>query len=721
MQRRPTATLLSIGAKPGTDKGVIVGTVSYMSPEQAEGRPVDGRSDIFSFGAVLYEMVTGRKAFQGDTRLSTLSAILRDEPKSASQIVRDVPKELERVLARCLRKDAGRRFQHMADVKVALEELKEESESARLPTASLAQHDARGAWRRRLIWAGGLLSVLVVAALTVWFLRTSARSPATDLTAVPLTTYPGSEDSPSFSPDGTQVAFSWNGGSGDNLDIYLKLVGPGPPPLRLTSHAANDSNPAWSPDGRFIAFKRSLPGGRNLVQLIAPTGGPERTVGVGQVSPIQRIPSSIAWTPDGRSLLIIHQDGPDRPEGVFLLPLDGHEKRRLTSPPPGQWDAFPALSPDGRTLVFSRGNGIFMVPLSSDLRPQGAPKTIMSDTVADGLAWTVDGRDVIAGTVSNSGGGTRNLWRIAADGSRAPQRLSVGNECGSPAVSAQGGLAYACTTTDSNVWRLDLDRAAAAPVRLISSTWQDHSGQFSPDGTKIAFYSTRSGNPEIWVCNRDGTNAVQVTSLGGPPLGTPRWSPDGERIVFDSSLNRGQWGIYVVAASGGRPVALTDASSFNAIPSWSHDGKQIYFCSDRGGTREIWRMPAQGGEAVQVTHKGALAALESANGEFVYYTKSDEGTEGLWKAAVEGGEETQVLDSVVPNRGFAVADDGIYFVTGTAPYTLRFLSFRTGRQRTLAKLDDHIIYLNLSPDGKSILYTQNERAGSDLMLVEHFR
>ena len=525
---------------------------------------------------------------------------------------------------------------------------------------------------------------------------------------------------------GTQVAFSWNGGSGDNLDIYLKLVGPGPPPLRLTSNPAIDSYPAWSPDGRFIAFKRALPEGRYLVLVIAPTGGPERTVGVGQVSPnVSRLPSSIAWMPDGRSLLIIDQDGPDRPEGVFLLPLDGHEKRRLTSPPPGSWDAFPTLSPDGRTLAFSRmnrnaANGIFMVPLSSDLRPQGAPKTIMSDTVADGLAWTVDGHDVIAGATPNAGGGTRELWRIAADGSRAPQRLLVGNECGSPSVSAQGGLAYSCNTTDRNIWRIDLDRAAAAPIRLISSTRQDHSAEFSPDGKKIAFYSTRSGNPEIWVCNRDGTNAVQVTSLGGPPCGTPRWSPDGERIAFDSSLS-GQWGVYVVAAGGGRPVALTNAPSFNAIPSWSHDGKWIYFCSDRGGTRDIWRMPAQGGEAVQVTHTGALAALESADGKFVYYTKSDEGTEGLWKAAVEGGAETQVLDAVVPNRGFAVADDGIYFVTGTAPYTLRFLSFRTGRQRIVARLDDHVIYLSLSPDGKSILYTQAEQAGSDLMLVEHFQ
>ena len=456
---------------PGTDKGVIVGTVAYMSPEQAEGRPVDGRSDVFSFGAVLYEMVTGRKAFQGDSRLATLSAILRDEPASVSQIVRDVPKELERVLARCLRKDAARRFQHMADVKVALEELNEESESGRLlPTPSLAQPEARGEWRRRLIWAGGLLSVLVVvAALTVWFRRTSVTSTTTDLAAVPLTTYPGFEYSPSFSPDGTQVAFSWNGESQDNLDIYVKLVGPGPPPLRLTTNPANDSTPAWSPDGRFIAFQRAVPGGRSLVLLVAPTGGPERTVGVGQVSPnVSRIPSTIAWTPDSLSLLVINQDGPGRPEGVFLLPLDGHEKTRLTSPPPGSWDAFPALSPDGRTLAFSRINrnaasGILEVPLSSDLRPQGAPRTLMPDSLGYGLAWTADGRDVIAAAASNSGGGASYLWRIAGDGSRAPRRLSVGNDCGSPSVSAQGGrLAYACNTTDTNVWRIDLDRAAAA-------------------------------------------------------------------------------------------------------------------------------------------------------------------------------------------------------------------------------------------------------------------
>ena len=200
---------------------MIVGTVWYISPEQAEGRPVDGRSDVFSFGAVLYEMVTGRKAFQGDTRLSTLSAILRDEPKSASQIAGRA--QGARARHRSLPAQGrgppfpahGRREGCAGGAEGGIR-------ISQAPTASLAQYDARGKWRRRLIWAGGLLSVLVVAALTVWFLGTRGRSPATDLTAVPLTTYPGSEDSPSFSPDGTQVAFSWNGGSGDNLDIYLK-------------------------------------------------------------------------------------------------------------------------------------------------------------------------------------------------------------------------------------------------------------------------------------------------------------------------------------------------------------------------------------------------------------------------------------------------------------------------------------------------------------------
>jgi serine/threonine protein kinase len=249
---------------PVSGEGTIVGTVSYMSPEQAEGKKVDARSDIFSFGALLYEMVTGRRAFQGDSRLSTLSAVLREEPKPASQIVDDLPRELERIIARCLRKSPERRSQTMADLKVALEELKEESDSGRLSPAP-ARPQGPG---RRLAWAGALLAAFTLGGVTLWLMRSPGKPPEAALNPAPLTTYSGFQARPSFSPDGNQVAFAWNGEKQDNFDIYVKMIGTNGPPLRLTTDAAQDYGPAWSPDGRFIAFLRDLPSKKTAVLLI---------------------------------------------------------------------------------------------------------------------------------------------------------------------------------------------------------------------------------------------------------------------------------------------------------------------------------------------------------------------------------------------------------------------------------------------------------------------
>ena len=183
---------------PSTGEGTIVGTVSYMSPEQAEGRKVDARTDIFSFGALLYEMVTGRRAFRGDSKLSTLSAILREDPKPASQVVEGLPRELERIIGRCLRKSPERRFQTMADLKVALEELKEESDSGTLATGPAPVRPRRG-W---LPWAAALLAIMGLGGGILWFVRPAPKTPEPALTATPLTAYPGYEGQPSFSPDG---------------------------------------------------------------------------------------------------------------------------------------------------------------------------------------------------------------------------------------------------------------------------------------------------------------------------------------------------------------------------------------------------------------------------------------------------------------------------------------------------------------------------------------
>jgi serine/threonine protein kinase len=295
----PDAKTVQLGSDSQTEEGTILGTVSYMSPEQAEGKQVDARSDIFSFGSLLYEMVTGQRAFRGDSNLAIMTSILREEPKRASEIVKGLPSELEKIINRCLRKERDRRWQTMVDVKNLLQESKEEVESgghARVLTPQRGRH-----WQ--LVWPALAFILLAIGSVVVWLSRSTARVAEAPLRAVPLTTYPGEESQASFSPDGNQVAFAWNGEKQDNYDIYIKLIGT-PGHSRLTSHPAADYGPAWSPDGRSIAFLRDLPEGKSAVLLIPAIGGPERKlaetvtpIGVDSFGPDARC---LAWSSSGR-------------------------------------------------------------------------------------------------------------------------------------------------------------------------------------------------------------------------------------------------------------------------------------------------------------------------------------------------------------------------------------------------------------------------------------
>ena len=310
-----TATAL---LSSSTEAGTVLGTIAYMSPEQAEGRVVDARSDIFSFGSVLYEMLSGRKAFEGESQISTLTAILREEPKRIGEIVSDLPAEVERVILRCHRKDPARRFQHMADVKVALDELKEESDSGRLHKTQPTVEQPVRKRRSTSIWLAAVTGLVLLGAIAAWFRWPAATITRPDLTAVALTTYPGIADFPTFSPTGSQVAFMWNGPAEDNFDVYVKVVG-AEPPLRLTTDPAADYSPAWSPDGRAIAFLRDLSGGRLAVMLVAPIGGPERKVA--EVSSRFAALGAPAWAPDAKSLAIPDRDAQGA-DGIALVSID---------------------------------------------------------------------------------------------------------------------------------------------------------------------------------------------------------------------------------------------------------------------------------------------------------------------------------------------------------------------------------------------------------------
>jgi dipeptidyl aminopeptidase/acylaminoacyl peptidase len=310
-----------------------------------------------------------------------------------------------------------------------------------------------------------------------------------------------------------------------------------------------------------------------------------------------------------------------------------------------------------------------------------------------------------------------------------------------PAVSrVQSGrasrLVYVRSIQDSNIWRVEtLGRGALAvapPVASIASTRMDSTPQLAPNGHRIAFASDRSGSWEIWLSDRDGSNAAQLTSLGADS-GAPCWSPDGERIVFQSNPE-GQYDIFMIRAAGGKPRNLTAYSASELRPSFSRDGRWIYFSSNRTGQRQIWRMPASEGKAFQVTHNGGFAAFESADGTYLYYNQTMETPSPLWRQSVSGDSPVKVLDGVV-RAAFAVLDEGIYYIDqpssdGGLLYTdeplgetrLQYFSFSTRSSSTIARnLGKVFLGLTASSNGRTVWYSRIDSAVDDLMLVENFR
>jgi Tol biopolymer transport system component len=524
------------------------------------------------------------------------------------------------------------------------------------------------------------------------------------------------------------VAFSWDGEKQDNFDIYIKLIGPDKP-LRLTHDPAADSNPAWSPDGRSIAFLRELPGGKAAVFRMPALGGSERKLAeIYNQSYFGA--SGLAWSLDGGWLAVSDSSSTEAPSGLFLLSLQTGEKRRLTSlPAKSIADVSPAFSPDGHTLAFVRlvgagASDLWLLTLSDELRPIGEPTQLtFNNWSASSPVWTPDGREII---FSSERPGGNSLWRIAASAAGQPPRLaSVGEGATGLAISGQGArLVYTRSLSDSNMYRLQVTGSqskATPPMNFNPSTRDDFSPQFSPDGKRIAFTSSRSGNYEIWVCNSDDSNSERLTSLRSLS-GTPRWSPDGTRIVFDSRP-QGQAEVYVISSEGGAPQRLTNNPSDDAAASWSRDGKWIYFASNRTGAYQVWKVPASGGAESQVTKQGGFAALESLDGRTLYYAKSRQAT-SLWKVPTEGGEERQVFGSLELWGNYAVVEQGVYFMAkseSAAGSSIQFFNFANQKIRPIATIDRPVwLGLSVSPDGRWVLYSQVDQVGSDLVLVEDF-
>jgi Tol biopolymer transport system component/DNA-binding winged helix-turn-helix (wHTH) protein len=582
--------------------------------------------------------------------------------------------------------------------------------------------------RRRFLMR---LAIAVCLTFTVAFGSTLAyrftRSKADNLPAAveasPLTTFLGSELQPSFSPDGKQVAFIWNGEAESEFHVYVLPVNGGAP-RQLTRGASSDYGPVWSPDGRRIAFLRKTGEESSEVHVVDVDGNNDALVStLGPAS----TEHPLTWMHDPRWLVVSCRTAGDGPASLFLISTASGERRRLTSPAvQSGGDYSPAISPDGRKLAFIRWTNsswqdVFVVALSRDMAPVHDPVQLTDlHRIMDTLAWTADGRELFFSS-SPTLAGARFLFRVNASPLRSYGEVTdTGIEGLDPAVSPDGSvLTYARQNIEqTSIWRLSAGASAQAarpaPSRLTSSTRRDFTADMSPDGKRLVFSSARTGRTDIWLCDVDGSNLKRVTSFGAS---TPRWSPDGRKVVFESTRD-GQSEIYSIEIETNNVRRLTFDPAADVRPSWSRNGRFVYFSSNRTGRSQIWKAPADGGEAVQITRDGGAYAVETMDGRNLYYV-TQEPPSAIRYTTVNGGEERQIIDNVVGYASLAMGVDGLYYLAALTPTGARVdvFDFATHKRRPVLSIDRPVHhFLSSPPDGRSILYTRIDREDSDLML-----
>jgi eukaryotic-like serine/threonine-protein kinase len=563
---------------PVTEKGAVLGTVSYMSPEQAEGKPIDARSDIFSFGSLLYEMVTGKRAFEGDSKMSTISSILRDDPKPGSQTAgHAIPRDLEKIVSRCLRKDRSRRFQHIDDVKVALEELKEESDSGLLTPAELP---SRAASRWPLVAVG--IAIILALGLGAAYLRQPGEraSGTPGLKLRQITQDAGYTGSPAISPDGKLLAYASDRGGDAAMDIWVQQLGRGSQPIRLTKNAGDEGLPSFSPDGGQIVFASRREGGG--IYVIPSLGGEERLLLRGElINP--------RFSPDGQ--WIVASTSETTNNSILLTPAAGGTPRQLARD--FYYARFDAWSPDGKQILVTASKAMgdvidwWIVPLDGGAPVQTGAREVLRKI--HGVGMIPGPTEWLDGYLLYSVG---NLWRIRVastgkiDGE--PERLTAGSgsEFRPRAIAAASGksgdwrVVFASGQASVNLWSLPLDlnagKISGEPRKITQDAVRRLSPSLSADGKRLTYIIR--GLDDFSIRVREMSTGAETTLFQQASDMRARISPDGNEVAYNSrGTDEKNTTIYLVSTSGGGSRILCDTCGL--LYNWTPDGKKIVFRS----------------------------------------------------------------------------------------------------------------------------------------------
>ncbi len=535
----------------------------------------------------------------------------------------------------------------------------------------------------------------------------------------------GQEFSPAISPNGERIAYTWDGNK-DNYDIYVKDVSRGTV-TRLTKDPGPDLNPTWSPDGSKLAFLR-IAGDRAHVLVHDLATGEEKLVTETQ-SPLSTWLADSnpyfgchgpAWSPDGERIVVADQQAAGRGFGLTSVSVITGARSQLTTPPGVERDTCPRFSPDGRSIAFVRylSHGISEVHImnadgSGQKQLTGDRRTIR------GVDWAADGREVLFSSLRQGSFQLRAIDRTGGESHLVPVSTTSAVD---PSVARKDSwLAFTELEENWNIWRARvLPGGLGKPELLLSSTGKNHSPSYSPDGRQIAFVSDRSGSPELWLADQNGANLKRLTNFNGPWLGSIRWSPDGKTLAFDARP-AGHSGIFTMPVSGGVPVPLQQDSFEERRPTWSHDGRSIYFNSNRGGTLQIWKQDLATGRLQPVGPPDTNESAESDDGQWLVFTTND--GYALWRCRADGAGAERLLTGLHPEPGldWSLAHDGVYFAGNQAEqagiFFYRFADHTTRRVGEPEKLlAPGTPSLSVSPDGQWLLYAQLDHVSSDIKI-----
>ena len=713
----------------GTIVGVILGTAAYMSPEQARGQSVDKRTDIWAFGCVLFEMLTGSPVFARETVTDTIAAVVGGEPEWKS-LPTNTPGSIRRLLTRCLQKDARRRLHDIADARIEIED-------ARAMPAEPVPVPTPRRWSRLAFSA---LALGIVAALVfLWAARDRLRRPAEvpsrpDTRVIRLTDLPGLEESPAISADGKSVAFT--AGVGGKRQVFVRLIAGGAP-LQITRDAVDHECPRWSPDSSSILYFSPAVSGTvqgSIWEIPALGGVPRRdinSVGCADISPT-----------DGRLALFRLAK-----EGIQLVtaPTDGSRFDVISEFATAMYYLYPRWSPDGRWIAFQRGDSIrfdiFVAPATG-----GEPHQLTHDNnMMSGFAWLPDSTGIV---YSSSRGGTMpylptlSLWQVRLRNGSVRRLTSSETSYASPDISKSGAILVSRMKLQTDIWRFPIDgpprENVRRGVRVTRQTGQVLTPTASPDDKEVAFLSDSGGHANLWVVSTESGGLRQITYERDPKVavGVPVWSPNGHTIAFVYSRgNQGlTFGIWLVDSDGSN---LRNIANPGLGLAWSPDGRWVYYSTSSGAAATdvmLKKVPVDGGPAITVRTE-RLRNVTGLHGTTLYYTVERPLVDGTpefdIRAATPEDGPFRVVARIPASRvpmwqiiNPALSPDGKWLalaLTDGFTTNLWALSTTTGQWRQITDFGERATFIarrvSWMSDGRSILAAVAE-GDSDIVLLE---